>query len=91
MGRPSNSLSFTQYLGANDMAPEEFDNIDDLFLADLFNYNEENLDFFKQESIQRIIDRQFSRTAKVIKRLLVIYSIGFVIPQVIQIFLKLNK
>lgn len=37
--------------------PDEMDYIDDLFLTDLFTYSEDNLDFFKQETIQKIIDR----------------------------------
>lgn len=70
------------------MPPQEFDDIDDLFLADLFSYNESYLDFFQQESIQKIIDRQFEYTKKFISRLLLIYCVGFVVPQITNIYIN---
>lgn len=59
MERQPNSLNYTQYLGRINKKAQEFDYIDDLFLADLFSNSESNLDFFKQETVQKIIDRQF--------------------------------
>lgn len=47
MKRKANELTYTQYLNGINMTPQEFDCIDDLFLAELFSYNESNLDFFK--------------------------------------------
>lgn len=52
MHRQPSSLSYTKYLGRiNKLKPQEFDHIDDLFLADLISNNEANLDFFKQETV----------------------------------------
>ena len=52
MNRQPSSMNFTNYLSLiNDTPPEEFDYIDDLFLADLFSIHEENLEFFKQVSV----------------------------------------
>ena len=85
--RPASQMSYTTYLKDIKVKPEEFDEINDLFLANLFSYNENNLDFFKQTTIQKIINRQFEYTAKFIKTLLIIYSIGFVIPQILNIYL----
>lgn len=51
MHRKANSLQYTNYLARIEKQPQAFDYIDDLFIADLFSYHEENLDFFKQESI----------------------------------------
>ena len=81
-------MSYTQYLARIKKKPQELDYIDDLFLADLFSNSEENLDFFKQETIQKIINRQFTYTAEFIRRLLFIYSVGFVIPQICNIYLN---
>ena len=57
MGRKANPLTFTEYLDRIDSSPEDFDHIDDLFLADIFSIHEDNLDFFKQKSVQKIVDR----------------------------------
>lgn len=58
MGRESSESQYTDYLSRyENMTPQELDYIDDLFLADLFTNSEDNLDFFKQETIQKIIDR----------------------------------
>lgn len=58
MERQPSSLKYTEYLTRFKMKPpDEMDYIDDLFLTDLFTYSEDNLDFFKQETIQKIIDR----------------------------------
>lgn len=81
--RESNTLSSTQYLSTISKPAHAFDNIDDFFLAVLFSYNIENKDFFKQEAVQKIIDRQFNYTRGFIKTLLTIYSVGFWIPQII--------
>lgn len=59
MNRKPSILYNTDYLAGIDQSAEDFDNIDDLFLADLFSKHEENLDFFTQKSVQKIIDRQF--------------------------------
>lgn len=57
MQRPPSSLSYTQYLSRINKKPQEFDYIDDLFLADMFSNSESNLEFFKQETVQKIINR----------------------------------
>lgn len=61
--REASSLSYTQYLARINQTAQEFDNIDDLFLAGLLDNHRDDLDFFKQESVQKIVDRQFKYTA----------------------------
>lgn len=58
MERQPSSLTYTNYLiRLQKYKPQEFDHIDDLFLADLFSVNEDNLDFFTQETVQKIVNR----------------------------------
>lgn len=59
MDRKPSPMKYTQYLDLIKQKPEEFDNIDDLFLADLFSNQESDREFFNHKSIQKIIDRQF--------------------------------
>lgn len=51
MGRKSSSLQYTQYLARMQKPPQDFDHIDDLILTDLFDYQGDNLDFFKQKTV----------------------------------------
>ena len=62
MGRESNSLAYTDYLDLIDKEPQEFDHITDIFLTDLFDTHADDLEFFKQEGVQKLIDRQFTTT-----------------------------
>ena len=87
MNRQPSSLNYTNYLiRLRQYKPQEFDHIDDLFLADLFSANEDNLDFFNQETVQKIINRQFMYTREFVAKLLTIYTFGFVVPQIINIY-----
>lgn len=81
MNRKVSSLNYTTYLSYfDDMTANQVDNIDDLFLAELFSYQGSNLDFFKQQSVQKIIERQFGYTSQLIRTMLIIYTFGFVVP-----------
>ena len=52
MNRKISSLNYTTYLSYFEgMTPGQIDNIDDLFLAELFSYQSTNLDFFKQQTV----------------------------------------
>ena len=57
MGRHSSKKQHTEYLKLIKVAPEDYDEIDDLFLADLLFKQENYKKFFNNTTAQKLLDR----------------------------------
>ena len=58
-----------------------------LYYARLLAQNpEENLDFFLKESIQKIIDSQYTKTKAILSTLFMVYLICYVLPFIVILF-----
>ena len=90
MNRKASKLKGTSYLKKFDDNPRYINAITDLFLADMMRQRKETPEFYAQQSVQKLIDRQYVVTKDVIFSLLVIYLIGFIIPFGINIYYKGN-
>ena len=59
---------------------------DDLYLSKLMIQNEDNVEFYQQDAIQKIIDYQFVTTKKFFSTLMYCYIAFFMLPIIIIIF-----
>lgn len=64
-----------------------------MLLADLMTRNKgsQDMDFYDQSTVQRLIDRQFPESAKLMAVLLYIYMLGFLVPFIVGVSLSHNR
>lgn len=86
MRRQALKKNHTEYLALLDEKPEDFDQIEDLFLADLLFKQESNRKFFNNTSVQKLIDRQYKYTRRLMRNLLLLYIFGFMAPFIYNVF-----